>query len=229
MAQPDRGRLRRPLVGRRRPRAEEAGGTGRRSRGDEPASGLHRRIGALPSVARRPSGDHLARGSRGLPVRAGGGEPLRGRSAGPAWRDGAWKRAVWPASRPRPLHRSSPCGLRYNLPLFHPVIYRWFHTSFRPTFERPGPGDNRASVTGRRASSPSSDHPAAGLVLRPWSAPGLPHHAIRGEPADQSRVARSPPRRATPEYAALPVPASRRRDLGGAGPTVPPRTAFLPR
>src|SRR3954470_6772681 len=49
-----------------------------------------------------------------------------------------------------------------------------------------------ASVTGRRASSPPSDHPVAGLVLPSVVGTGPPHHAVRREPAGQSKARGAP-------------------------------------
>src|SRR4051812_17209123 len=50
---------------------------------------------------------------------------------------------------------------------------------------------------------------------------GPPHHAVRREPAGQSKARGPPPGGASTALpTASPVPASRRRDLGGAGPTV---------
>src|SRR4051794_2184619 len=78
-----------------------------------------------------------------------------------------------------------------------------------------------ASVTGRRASSPPSDHPAAGLVLP--SVVGTRAATPCGQRGAggpiQGRVVAA-------EAAPLPNqrlagPASRRRDLKGAGPTRP--------
>src|SRR3954449_1231057 len=54
------------------------------------------------------------------------------------------------------------------------------------------PRDMGSSVTGRRASSPRVTILPPVSRFRPWSAHGPPHHAIRGEPAGQSRVAQSP-------------------------------------
>src|SRR4051795_2298637 len=45
---------------------------------------------------------------------------------------------------------------------------------------------------GRRASSPPSDHPVAGLVLPSVVGTGPPHHAVRREPAGQSKARGAP-------------------------------------
>src|ERR1051325_4489503 len=80
----------------------------------------------------------------------------------------------------------------------------------------------RASVTGRLASSPSSDHPAAGLVL-PSVVGHKGRHTMPSEGSRRANLTTRGHRRgdATPGSGASPVPASRRRDLEGAGPTRP--------
>src|SRR4051794_41678341 len=76
---------------------------------------------------------------------------------------------------------------------------------------------------GCRASSPPSDHPVAGLVLPSVVGTGPPHHAVRREPAGQSKARGAPGLSAhgtAPGLTGSRVPATGPR-RGGAAPTRP--------
>src|SRR4051794_41876331 len=79
---------------------------------------------------------------------------------------------------------------------------------------------------GRRASSPPSDHPVAGLVLPSVVGTGPPHHAVRREPAGQSKARGAPGLSAhgtTHGLTGSRVPATGPRRGGAAPPPPPPR------
>src|SRR4051794_41908313 len=82
---------------------------------------------------------------------------------------------------------------------------------------------------GRRASSPPSDHPVAGLVLPSVVGTGPPHHAVRREPAGQSKARGAPGLSAhgtTHGLTGSRVPATGPRRGGTAPP--PPQPLLLP-
>src|SRR3954447_20331701 len=85
----------------------------------------------------------------------------------------------------------------------------------------------RASVMGRRSSSPPSDHLVAGFMFRPWSA--LARHIMPSERDRRANLGARGPRcgRGHSPITGFTGPPARRRDLGGAERLVLPCNFLL--